>query len=57
MHHPHSLTWEMSAEAAWERDIVVCSRIRRLRKHGYVRTISWYLTRSHLPDVVDVRSS
>jgi len=55
MHHPHSLTWEMSAGAALERDVVVCSRIRRLRQHGYVRTISWYLARRYLADVADVR--
>ena len=44
----------LDVEAAWERDIVVCSRIRLLRQQGHVRTISWYQARGYLPDVVEV---
>ena len=37
--HPHILLWEMSARAAGKRDLVVYNSVRRLRQHGYVRTI------------------
>ncbi len=45
----------LTDRARWRRDLVVHNSIRRLRRHGYVRTIRWYCDHRDLSRQIDVR--
>ena len=45
----------LTDRARWRRDLVVRNSIRRLRRHGYLRTVLWYWDHRGTPREVDVR--